>query len=224
MVLDLLLPRLIVPVPKPPMWLKGDWRFGIGEGTKIPDLSRYRNNGTISGATWAAGRHGYGLSFNGSSDYVDCGNNASLHPTAAITLEIWFKSTGYVSWNTIVSDSGNADGWRIQLGPSNKVTVRIETADFTSPSLTTQDAITDGTWYHLVATYDKDGGANNFKIYLDGELDDERTLTGELDPSTASLYLGKLGATYHYGMIDTFRLYSRALSASEVKSRYLATV
>ena len=42
-----------------------------GDGTTAYDSSRYGNDGTLTGCKWVEN----GLEFNGSSDYVDCGND-----------------------------------------------------------------------------------------------------------------------------------------------------
>ena len=47
------------------------YAFDEGTGTAVADTSGRGNNGTISGATWVAGRNGSGLSFNGTSAMVD---------------------------------------------------------------------------------------------------------------------------------------------------------
>lgn len=54
-----------------PSYVKLDMAFGIGEGAKLMDKSRYRAHGTISGAAWADGLHGRCLDFDRTAnDYV----------------------------------------------------------------------------------------------------------------------------------------------------------
>lgn len=70
--MELLLPRVKAPVLKPPSYLKLDMAFGVGAGATLFDKSRYRSHGTIHGADWAAGAHGYCLNFDSSvPDYVE---------------------------------------------------------------------------------------------------------------------------------------------------------
>lgn len=63
MVTDLLLPERGIATPKPPSYIKLDMAFGVGAGAKLLDKSRYHSHGTISGASWATGHHGYCLDF-----------------------------------------------------------------------------------------------------------------------------------------------------------------
>src|SRR5262245_47762413 len=65
------------------------YSFSEGTGTTVADLSGNGNGGTIANATWTAGQSGHGgaLSFNGTNARVNVDDSASLHLTAAMTLE-----------------------------------------------------------------------------------------------------------------------------------------
>lgn len=81
----------------------GVWSFDEGSGTVVKDSSGYGNNGTLAGTTLPSfvadtphyvvgtGAERYALSFNGTDNYVDCGNNATLQIADVITLEAWIK-------------------------------------------------------------------------------------------------------------------------------------
>ena len=52
----------------------------------------------------AGGRFGGAFDFDGVDDYVNCGNDSSLNPTAAGTIEVWVKSNGQeANWPYIVA-------------------------------------------------------------------------------------------------------------------------
>lgn len=62
----------IVPVTRPPSYFKLLIAFGLGIGATLFDKSRYRAHGSIEGADWATGAHGYALDFDSSvPDYVE---------------------------------------------------------------------------------------------------------------------------------------------------------
>ena len=68
-----------------------------GGGGKIYDKSSYGNHGTITGAAWKRLPTGlWCLSFDGSDDYVNCGNSESLSIPDAITIKAWVKSSSLV--------------------------------------------------------------------------------------------------------------------------------
>ena len=58
--------------------LVGNWSFDQGQGTVLRDQSGQGNDGQIHGAKWVKSGRGYALSFNGKTDYVDCGNGGSF--------------------------------------------------------------------------------------------------------------------------------------------------
>lgn len=70
----------------PPM---GRWDFEEGSGTTVNDLSGNANSGTITGATYTAGKIGKGLNFNGGTDQV-----GSIPSIATVkTVEFWVNPT-----------------------------------------------------------------------------------------------------------------------------------
>ncbi|MHC4168510.1 MAG: hypothetical protein ACYSWQ_16280 [Planctomycetota bacterium] len=62
--------------------LVGHWRFDEGSGTTAFDSSGNGNDGTLNGGpNWVVGYLGGALEFDGSDDWVDCGNDPSLDLT-----------------------------------------------------------------------------------------------------------------------------------------------
>ncbi|MEA3343387.1 MAG: LamG-like jellyroll fold domain-containing protein [archaeon] len=91
----------------------------IGENsTKVVDISKYGNDGTITPGTggWTTdGKFNGAYDFDGNSTYIDCGNDSSLSIIDAITIEAWVKAdilpfacTGTASYETpVASDAGS---------------------------------------------------------------------------------------------------------------------
>src|SRR5262249_17298208 len=72
-----------------------------GTGLSGADASGSGNNGTISGATWAAtGRFGKALSFDGASNWVTVADSASLDLSSGMTLEGWVRPAAVSGWRT----------------------------------------------------------------------------------------------------------------------------
>jgi len=85
MVTDLILPKRGIESLELPSYVKLDLALGLGAGTTLFDKSRYRSHGTISGASWAAGLHGYALDFNPATpSYVEI---AATHTQLDFTSE-----------------------------------------------------------------------------------------------------------------------------------------
>ena len=59
-------------------------------------------------------------------------------------------------------------------------------------------------------------------VYLDGVLDASRSASGKIDVTNSSVFLGQYadGAYSFPGSMDNVRIYSRALSASEILGIY----
>jgi len=216
---NLLLPRLIAPVPRPPEWLKGDWRFGIGVGTKLPDLSRYRAHGTISGADWATGAHGKCLNFNKAvPDYVEI--PASYTQLNFTTQDFSLVSRVYIddlsaNGRLFIRGDASVDGWDIYLHTSLLVVVETHQLGVGQVSYTNVGTIGTGQWYTI--GFSRDGAS--VKIYIDGVYDSLFADT-HLNPASCSRS-AKIGVDDNKisnpfdGKIEFLRIFGRALPASE---------
>ena len=87
-------------------------------------------------------------------------------------------------------------------------------------TVTSSSAVNDGSWHHLVLVQKNNGG----QMYLDGSLDQTDNSGGKVNLGlTLKTYMGgDLRDYYRYysGKVDDFRIYSRALSASEIQTLY----
>src|SRR5262245_23953727 len=72
-----------------PSGLVAAYGFEEGSGGFVTDASGNGNTGTISEATWAAGKFGSALQFNGTSAIVTVNDSVSLDLTTGATLEAW---------------------------------------------------------------------------------------------------------------------------------------
>ena len=83
--------------------------FDAGSGSTAADSSGHGNTGAITGATWAKGRHGAGLSFDGGGAVVSVPASRSLNLTRAMTLSGWIRpSVPQEGWRTIVQRQTDA--------------------------------------------------------------------------------------------------------------------
>ena len=190
------------------------WKFDEGTGTIAHD-SAGSNNGTIYGATWTTGQIAGALSFNGTSNYVDCGSGPSNYDN--ITVSAWMKTStkgvlvsnrynsgSYGTWYSLYSSS-------IEIGDNSQGGYRGIT--FNTPTL-------NNVWHHIV--YTKNGTSH--AIYVDGSLD--QTFTSNADISWVQpLFIGKrwnksYDVFWFNGIIDDVRIYNRALSTEEVALLY----
>jgi len=203
--------------------LVGHWKFNEKSGITTNDSSRYRNTGTLTGAThlpvWAE----KGIKFDGVDDYVNCGNDASLNITNAITISAWIKSTKTTDYNTIVSnlDINAYNGYDFFTYTGGTIYMQIANAT-TRDTLMVTKSVTDGTWHMVTAVSD----ATTLSIFVNGIFigSGARTvadMTFSENPLIGSRHSGT--DPYFNGSIDEVRIFNRALSANEIKRNYEAT-
>jgi len=215
--------------------LVGSWNMDEGTGTTAYDGSDEGNDGTlIGGPKWTAdspplaGGAGGGssLQFDGTDDYVDCGNNASLDITDAITVEAWVNINVDESGRIASKHGGGSYGWTLIRGVSNdNIEWRISTtgSDWNG-GFTSLNIFKINIWYHIVATYD----GSYMRVYVNGVEDTDGdfpvSLTGSINVAPASTQIGRdevSGSSGCFpGSIDSVRIYNRALSAEEVRYHY----
>ena len=217
--------------------LVGYWSFDEGSGSVAYDGSGYGNHGAIHGATWATGISGYALELDGVDDYVEVFDSPGLNPTNAITLEAWYKPT--ISWsghgNDPVIDKGygayKEPYFQYHLGVRGDQYPGVVTPlDFEFDvaaggvwnwlNCGTSHSWSFGNWYHLVGTCD----GSTMKLYVNGNLIDSKSVSGTITNYEKSVYFGKHtnphADVYLPGLIDEIRIYSRALTASEILNHY----
>ena len=178
------------------------------------------------------GPSGSALQFDGSNDYVNCGNDASLNITDAITIEAWVKPTSFNDWDSIAFKaltSTNRYGMMLSgsgYGDSNDFFFCISHGANTG-GYTDEDIVTLNTWYHVVMVFDgsETGNANRLKGFVNGTqktLEFLGTIPVTIGSNTSNFELGRsYGDTNKFdGSIDGVKIYNRALSAEEIRYHY----
>ena len=205
------------------------YTFDEGSGATVHD-SAHGYNGTINGATWAAGKVGGGMSFDGVNDYIDVMDNSSLRFTqnSNFTLSAWVNPTAATGISGILgkfqTDSKKglftydiewfADTQNFGFG------ICSSGYSFVNPSTPTGSAPA-GSWSHVACVYTN----RNMEIYINGELLSTGYFPYETGTNTADNSLG-IGARlvgygaerYLEGSLDDIRIYNRALTAGEIKN------
>jgi len=191
-----------------------------GSGVTITDLTGNGNNGTLTnGPTYSSSNGGF-FNFDGVNDYV----NITVKPQQnAMTLEVWVKLvtiTGGVQQYFMV-DSGAG---YVELGMiGDKAYFGVAGSPYSSAIGLTSRSV--GTWYQIVGRYKNGEGAS---IYVNGVLDKQSATANTTIGSVATDFqIFRNGGTHLKGSLAVSRIYSTALSASDIlgnfnaiKSRY----
>jgi hypothetical protein len=164
---------------------------------------------------------GKSLDFNGTDDLVNINNDASLSPTDKITCSVWVKLNAFSATKQIRFISKGTDRYVLFI-QGNTFHPQAYMSNVSPSDVESTVDLTLGVWHHVVYTYDKDAGANNYNIYVDGELTGTVTAVNNIAYAGQDLRLGASGLDDHYldGLIDDPRIYSRALSPAEIASLY----
>jgi hypothetical protein len=208
-----LYPQREIAAPITPV-LVGHWKLD----NNAQDSSGNGNNGTLSGGPTyvAAGRIGAALSLDGTDDYVDCGNDASLNITDTITLSAWINpaDVGNAEHNPYVAKGDTS--YSLKHHTSNYiqfVLYRGGTWYTANGPVLTSDV--NGSWHHVAGTYD----GTQMKFYMDGQVVASRLVTLTFDQVTYNVQIGHDSQNtdrYYRGDIDDVRIYHGALPKSEV--------
>ena len=179
-----------------------------GSGTAWTDLSGSGNNGTLTnGPTYSAADGGQ-IVFDGTNDFVACGNAASLQ-TTPVTLEVWFKSPntntgvrylfGKESAHSLVTDA------KILCAVDEGAVIRRSTGV----------DVCDNTWRQVVLVT-SGTGSNNSIVYINSSA--VLTTTTSIQNQSLGVTVGAIatGSFASIGSVAILRYYNRAFLPSEV--------
>ncbi|MEM9858963.1 MAG: LamG-like jellyroll fold domain-containing protein, partial [Bacteroidota bacterium] len=157
------------------------YRFSTGSGTAaVDDINSF--NGTINGASWASGKQGQGLSFDGVDDKVTVAHSATLNITNNLSASAWIKaadpgaSGGIIVGKHQGGNVNNQRGWimsatTVSATDSDKLQVVIsENGTSSSGNLKIYYSslpVFDNNWHHVGFTF----SSNELKLYVDGVED-----------------------------------------------------
>jgi hypothetical protein len=216
------------------------WRLDECQGPIANDASGNDNHGTInitSGGSqnalgscssgnstdaWYNGREGKfngSLSFDGTNDYIDLGNNSSIRNFSdQISVSAWAKYNAYGGGQAYSVIAVKGTPWTFLLeNYASKIRFRV-TVGGLDKNASDSEIHELNRWYHFVGTYD---GAN-IKIYKDGKLVGTTPATGNLAVNDISAKIGTYqGTNYNFnGQIDEVRIYNYALTQDQIKLLY----
>jgi len=194
------------------------WKFDEGSGTTAFDSSGNGNDGFFEGnPQWVAGKYGGALEFDG-DDYINCGNGDSLQIQDEITIAFWFQVDAFQNtWEAFMAKGDNSYRTSRGDGSGNATHMGISGTSTGGGNgwFNGTVIVTDGQWHHMAAVYDGIDG----KIYIDGVLDVTSPGTGQINISNYDFYIGENSQAtgrFLHGLLDDIRIYSRALSDSEI--------
>jgi len=213
-----------------PSGLIGYWKFDEGTGNTAMDSSGNGNNGVIYGATWDTGKINHALRFDGVSDYVGL-SSLNVSGLTSVTVAAWIKSPlssiGYIFYQggngEFILHNGDlaADKASGKNPTLASFSVHLQNGLWYNAS---SPAMTPNTWHYLVGVWTE---GVSLKIYVDGVMAGKISVPNYPLLNVGSYYRTSIGVyswgaqqSYFEGLIDEVRIYSGALSDSEIRFLY----
>lgn len=183
------------------------------------DASGNGNDATVTEAVPAPDRFGkadQAYLFDGVDDKILAPHDATLDPTGQISVAAWVLPLEVKSQYLINKGGSPSAPYRMSLTATGNVgfAIYLEGAEYVSLVIKEGYSITQ--WSLCVGTYD----GIEVKLYVNGELADSLSATGNITSNTSPLLMGtrtQLVADTLHGTLDEVRIYDRALTESEIR-------
>ena len=180
------------------------------------------NPGTEAGnPAYVAGMFDRAISLDGSGDYVSIANESNFDISESITVALWMKITAFDKpWQGIITKGDSS--WRFgRQSGTNEIA-------WCCQGLSNGDVVIGGAgldddrWHHIAGVYEygpDEANPGELRLYIDGVESNSHPAWGNISLNNFPVYIGEnaqaTGREFN-GLIDDVRIYSRALSGSEI--------
>lgn len=163
--------------------------------------------------------------FEGTDEYVDCGNILGFERTSPFSVSFWIKYVG--SGGSVITKMDNLGiGWMVETASILSVAL-LNSFPSNCAYVTIPCKINDGFWHHCVITVDGSSSATGIYGYVDGVSYAPSILYDTLTSSILNSVSTCLGRriqsgypNYFTGNLDEVAVYNKALSAAEASWIY----
>ena len=168
----------------------------------------------------------YSMSFDGSSEYIDCGTtlNSMLEIGDSFSISAWVKFGSGTTNRTIISNfEPLIKGFQFRVLPNESIRIIFAQSGSAFFFVDSSPLVVD-TWHHALFTYDGSNTISGLNLYINNSLDNNSTAFRNVTTitSSSSVDLGRRPKNDHYynGKIDHVAIFDYALSSSQVTSLY----
>ena len=157
--------------------------------------------------------------FDGSTDYIDCGNPTELQITGALTISAWVKFTGSAMALVTKANTSGTDRsyglWANRFGTPNQPVFFVYSSGTLYETPATGSSVNDGNWHHLVGVFNP---STSLQLYIDGVLEQENTtsIPATIDNDVVDFNIGRAanGTFYYNGEISNVAIWNSDQSAN----------
>lgn len=196
--------------------LVGWWKMDDASGaTTAVDSGPYGFDGTLNGMSFSDNVGIYEKAGPFQSGYIDVGNDSRINPTT-ITVMAWVYPTNTTNDNTIVSNSATntANGFVFRIRSNNLIEVSLGGTWY----VINGSSVNLNEWSHLAFTYD----GSTVRAFKNGANVAQAAFSDAMNLSAVSTKIGRRDSAENWfiGLIDSVRIYDRALTEQEVQAIY----
>lgn len=189
-----------------------------GAGTVWTDMSGFSNNITLINNVGFSTINAGSLVFNGTNNYAEGTNSASLDASTSMTVSAWIRITNFSGLMSIVGKGSTspAGGWDFRLDGNTQLNlVKYAITD----QKVTINALSANVWQNLCAVQ----GPANVTYYVNGSGVGIFNNSSSFVASTANLRVARdRDITYTPSNIGQIMIYNRTLSALEIQQNFNA--
>jgi len=215
--------------------LAAQWHLDEGTGTQANDTSGQGNHGTVSGPSWVGQDGGqwdnrsdvnfsYGdsLDFNSDGDSVDVSGFTDIDGAGEVSIEMWVSQDSLSTLQyTLWRDTNILIEFGSSYTPSAVENLRVR-LNLDGAWRTSHVAVgvldLDG-WHHWVFIWD----GNNVTMYKDADMvytSDSDSAYNSISTGSGDLQIGARDNDELDGKMDEVRIYTRVLTAGEIRTNY----
>jgi len=172
----------------------------------------------------------YSMEFNGSSDFINCGDSDNLSfgngsTDSPFSISAWVNMTDATNFVTIAKDSNSGREYVIRTLSADRLHFYLLDNSSSGYIGRKTPAVTSNqnTWIHTVYTYNGNRSSSGIKIYLNGSPVDNDNYQGgsytAMENTNAALNIGRQErstSTYANGKIDQVNIFDYELSQDQV--------
>ena len=188
--------------------LVAHYTFDQADGPAARDGSAGGHDGNIHGAKRVESPLGRGLTFDGKSAFVDCGNGKRLKLKNTMTVCAWIRPKGKPKGEPVVAGEGPPNWGMTHYKGRVYLYVNGGGSYCYAPVPYHQ-------WTHVAGRFD----GTHLKLYVNGEVRSARNLPTAMPVQSSGTFRiggGNKGTDFFDGVIDDVRVYNRVLSEKEL--------
>jgi len=170
------------------------------------------------------------FNFDGTNDYINIPNDNRLTNTTNLSINMWVRSNFTTSRYSDLIGKGTSDADEeytiLFLSNSIYFDVGSNSGPFIQPSYSTAAT----TWYNVCCTHSRSGGNSDLKLYINGTNVSASVNSPSSAPNDNNSNVtigqrfnaGSSSSSSFSGLISQIQIYSKTLTAQEIKTNYNA--